>query len=192
MKTITKAIEKWDKEYEKDNKVYLETLNNNDDINKILIFLNKWGCRIPKIEFSKIDRELQKKLIGNKYIVKLKKLSIEDINLDKYKKEIKDIFEEIKSINKIGGTAVSKILHLKLPKLFIMWDIPISQHYGYYQNGEGYFKFLKEMKKDLAKDRIVQEEAKKKRTTIPKIIDEYNYIITRKSYDLYRIDNKYK
>lgn len=61
-----------------------------------------------------------------------------------------------------------------------MLDISISQHYGYYQNGEGYFKFLQEMKKDFAKDIVVKEEAKKKRKTIPKIIDVNNYIITRK------------
>ena len=74
-----------------------------------------------------------------------------------------------------------------IPELFVMWDEKISENYGCSRDAEGYFEFLCKMKaeaneiiKTYSEDKKIGKiEAKKKICeikTLPKLIDEYNYM----------------
>jgi hypothetical protein len=101
---------------------------------------------------------------------------------------IKDVFKtisntEIEIKNKIkrriGSTATSKILHMAVPDFFIMCDSGIREIHGVTGNGAGYTNFMIRMSiyanyldKNLDLSKLVN-----KKTSIPRLIDNYNYIL---------------
>ncbi|HLE76102.1 MAG TPA: hypothetical protein VI864_08725 [Candidatus Bathyarchaeia archaeon] len=109
---------------------------------------------------------------------------------------IKTIYGELDAIPYIGSpTTLSKILHLLNPKIFVMWDNAIEEHYHRINHrvdctAEGYLEFLKETQKAVLEalnehkkatgktlDTIEKElESKYKNKTITKLIDEYNWV----------------
>lgn len=92
------------------------------------------------------------------------------MNIDKYASEIKTIFETFSNIVGIELTGAPKLMHLKLPKVFVMWDRYIRNEYGYKKgDADDYIAFLKEMQKEFA-----DFEAPAGRT-LAKAIDEHNY-----------------
>lgn len=161
-----------------------------EDIKEILDFLNSWQCRIPKV-----DGEASiKRAIGNmaKSVSDLMDCELGSLDEDRLK-IIKKIFASISSEEAgkrtIGPTAASKIMHILLPKICVMWDDGISSHYGFAHNAEGYIRFLSEMKElrtvvlddytrrygadEQNAEKRICDKLKKKYFT--KLIDEYNY-----------------
>lgn len=84
--------------------------------------------------------------------------------------QIKDVFDKLKDNEMIRYTGASKIMHLRLPKLFVMWDRFIGEDYE--KDGAGYLKFLKDMKNKFSSIPFKEEE----HHTFAKAVDEYNYI----------------
>lgn len=79
---------------------------------------------------------------------KLNKLDFRTADLDKYKKKIKEIYSKLYKYKGIKITGTPKLMHLKNPKLFVMWDDRIKKHYGFYKgDAEDYFNFLKLMQR---------------------------------------------
>lgn len=77
---------------------------------------------------------------------KLENLDFKTIELDKYQKEIKQIYSELHKYKGIKITGAPKLMHLKIPKLFVMWDDRIKKHYSFRKGDpEEYFNFLKLM-----------------------------------------------
>jgi len=140
----------------------------------------------------------------------LESLTIETVNLNKHKERIIRIFDRLRAErNKeghviIGPTGASKIMHLRVPSLFIMWDKYISgqEPYRWYEtdtimrcyyeigvetnnkwrykrypkDGRGYFEFLKDMKKLF----IELSKIRSPRTSdmsMAKNIDGFNYLV---------------
>lgn len=115
----------------------------------------------------------------------------------------KRIFKQISNLELAAtketiATVTSKIIHLLNPELFVMCDTKIIRSYGFQPVADGYLEFLASMN-DLAKqlqphlDRINEkaEELRKKscevygeqicsKKTLAKLIDENNWIKTRK------------
>jgi len=72
------------------------------------------------------------------------------INLNKYADDIKHIFKSLADFKGIEATGAPKLMHLKLPKVFVMWDSYIRKAYGYKKgNAEDYIAFLKDMQKSV-------------------------------------------
>jgi hypothetical protein len=92
------------------------------------------------------------------------------MNIDKYVPEIKTIFETFANIGGIEATGAPKLMHLKLPKVFVMWDRYIRNEYGYKKgDADDYIAFLKHMQKEFAN--FAAPEGR----TLAKAIDEHNY-----------------
>jgi hypothetical protein len=53
-------------------------------------------------------------------------------------------FEELDSAPHLGATGVSKTLSLLRPKVFVMWDGPIREAYGF-EYAAGYYRFMRLM-----------------------------------------------
>ena len=85
-------------------------------------------------------------------------------------------------------TGASKIMHLRNPKVFLMWDTKIRGKRGYNikgEDGDAYVDFLKKIQNSFSKifhdiDKMLLE-GKNKNKTITKAIDEYNYVTITKS-----------
>jgi len=144
----------------------------------------------------------------------LENCTIETANLDEHKDRIVRIFNRLScekgSDNQlmIGPTGASKIMHLRLPSFFIMWDRYISgqEAYKWYEtdliircyyeigtmangrwrykrytkDGEGYFGFLKDMKK-LFIELSHLHVPKFSDMSMAKHIDTFNYVVITRS-----------
>lgn len=182
----------------KEEKYYLEiyeeiyNLNILDKANhadSIRLFLNRWKCHIyPKELFSKLlfDWICDKK----SQIDSLKTFNIENLNLVKNLENIDILYKSLmdfkdNGIITMGDAATSKILHLILPKLFVMWDKNIKPHKGYLYS-DFLIKmnsFAKSVKDDFSKkfpDKNIEGVLREKLEypiikTFAKYIDEFNW-----------------
>ena len=156
----------------------------------ILKFLIEWKTR--GVTDKGLKGKRFKKNLANalKYIKKnctpIINKHLNSVNLEMVKKTIKDLYGILADIKGFGPTATSKILHILFPDLFVMWDQKIIAAYKesgkiHGTNANLYVSFLK----------LMQEQAKKyskkhkprfwtlkiaRKPSIPKLIDEYNYL----------------
>ena len=119
--------------------------------------LDKFCNTIKKLE------PLFKKFLGQTF---------KSIDLDKYASDIKRIFGSLASIKGIEKTGAPKIMHLRVPDIFVMWDTWIRNFYGF-KNGDAndYLSFLKLMQEKFGN---IKKPASDR--TLAKLIDEHNYI----------------
>ena len=125
-------------------------------------------------------RYAMKKFNLDAFVEKVKKLAplfekmqqedFSTMNIDTYAPDIKAIFKTLAGIGGIESTGAPKLMHLKLPKVFVMWDRYIRNEYGYKKgDADDYIAFLKKMQKEFS-----DLEAPDGRT-LAKAIDEHNY-----------------
>ena len=161
----------------------------------ILEFLNRWKCRLSYDCNSSLARTLRE---TSESLLKLKSYRLEEVSFDSlvdHLDDIKVVFRGIASIRggakTVGATATSKILHLVNPRFFMMSDRNIRHGYRCSDDEVGYAKFMRHMK--LFADALLREyslmrnipmnsvfptlvsECKSRATTIPKLLDEYNW-----------------
>jgi hypothetical protein len=179
----------------------------------IKIFLIQWGMMGGTVNRKDLDWEqLAKQIRSSKEAFrKLQGKSLLDIDLDDegVKDAIKRTYEAAK-IKHIGPTAISKILHLLNPEIYVMWDEEIrkkyKKKYKITKNAEGYLNFLNRMQVEVkealgerAKEKgcsereiaeeICRELPSKKlgqeysRKTLAKLVDEYNWWFAHKKND---------
>lgn len=169
------------------------------EVIKIIDFLVEWKCRGLVSSRSENRNKMSIQVKGIKEILrslnnefkKLQGYTLRDIPLENEDIEntIVKIYEKVNSVKWIGPTAASKIMHVIDPYLFMMWDVAIrSKKKGYgYENGTSnqYMKFMKKMQFIAIRLKTNWEEKEieipiKKRRTLPKLMDEANYMwITR-------------
>lgn len=164
----------------------------------ILDFLNKWQCRLSYQFVPDLTNSLRE---TEPLLRPLRTLKIEDLNLhnnfplsDKeieILNSIKTVFYkisntsiEIKNSNRtIGSTATSKLLHIALPDLFVMWESDIRKFYGYFANGSGYVNFMIKMNQyaDYLVPNMTISKFNGKKTNIPRLLDIYNLFIAKRN-----------
>ena len=145
-------------DYNSDYEKALRTKNPED----IARFLKRWKIR-RKIDLTKLEQRIRNK---RKELNALENLNIVSANLEGFiqlssqTKSLHDIivnlfneFTDVAEDSSRQYTAASKILHVLLPKLFVMWDRCIRCAYGCdfkrpEDAGEKYFKFLKRVQKE--------------------------------------------
>ena len=95
-----------------------------------------------------------------------------NFNSEDLLEKIKDIYEIFREIKGIEQTGASKLLSLRNPELFVMWDTKIRKKYNIDNKGtaEDYIKFLQIIQKRF---KHLKWESKDK--TFTKAIDEYNF-----------------
>lgn len=114
-----------------------------------------------------------------------------DSNLEVISKQIMDAYRLLSAKKLIKNTGASKVLHLLNPKLFVIWDNDIRQHYLSSHTGhpigspECYFHFLRQMHDELEEVLRVEPKAPLLEDlysiagyakTLPKALDEYNFV----------------
>jgi hypothetical protein len=185
----------------KDAQVDLNKLDDIQHVRRIIKpFLIQWGNMGRVVGREGLDwKKLGKTLRGlEAEFAKLRnrKFIYTDFKEEKFSIAIKEIYDELDIISYLGSpTAISKILHLLNPEIFVMWDNDIRKSYRkknkcVLDTSEGYLEFLKEVQRELEEaleDRqretgkglgeIEQEiRIRYKHKTLARIVDEYNWI----------------
>lgn len=145
------------------------------EIEAFLLILSTWNSAIFRYVVNRFDISSFKQTIEEKcnpIFEKLKDKDIQSVNLDEIKEDVESLYNILSEIDGVKYTGASKILHLKIPRLFIMWDSYIKKYYKFEKGtANDYFNFLKKMQETF-KDVEWKQEDK----TLAKAIDEYNYV----------------
>ena len=164
--------------------LFLKLMNQGDKLIAYLFILSTWniaGFRylLPTFDINKFKENISNlEPLFNKFEEK----DIKTINFDEFLGEkITEIYNALSTqVKSVGAT---KIMHLRVPQVFVLWDTRIREYYGFKDDSaESYIKFLGKMRNKF-KDIKLNEENR----SFAKAIDEYNYIrITKPLMDLER------
>lgn len=181
---------------------YLEKSDKNSVdkiVESVVEFLKSWhSLRAGGINFEK---EFKLFLLEKENISKFKFFS-KKVFINSLEEDFEDagkFFELLENVHGVGPTNSSKILHLFSPDFFIMWDRGIRETLTGHKNYKkrDYAIFLKNMRERISgstfselkglllKIKLLEIEGVKK--TIPKLIDEYNFVTITKKMDLKNI-----
>ncbi len=99
-------------------------------------------------------------------------------NFDAIGDVVRRIYSRLSKVKGVEYTGGSKVMHLLNPRLFLIWDAAMRKHYGYDgTDANDYLEYHKRLQRDV---RSIKWHSRAK--TLPKAIDEYNYItITEKT-----------
>jgi len=139
----------------------LHNLSKEEIINRVIEFLNDWGCRLESTYFDKIASGL-KDTFGQiiSFLKAIENETLEDIDFSKVKKVDDKDFNHFQIIHLIfvrfcnigyrfRWVAASKTLHMVLPRVFVMWDNPICKALGLDLSTHSYaYNFLPQMKQE--------------------------------------------
>jgi hypothetical protein len=162
-------------------------------VDSLVLFLNRWNCHFPSrtAETRKALREWLAR--EGDSLEALGDVSLIDPAVAAHREECEQLYASLISLRDsmngpriptMGDAAASKILHVMLPSLFVMWDKEIKR--GGWQYGD----FLLQMHTVALRlrDELAPEEARADvagylerrlgypvRKTLAKYIDEYNW-----------------
>lgn len=159
-------------------------LRNREHAQALLEWLNSWGCRITKKEFSRISKDLAKWFRKQE----LPPGELHDLQ-DRELNVLAGAYEGLLTINEFGPTAASKALFVLCPDAAIPWDAAIQQAFGLVGSApEKYREMLvrsgreaKALIADAARCGITDHRkiacaAKSQAITLPELLDEYHWI----------------
>ena len=165
------------KELEKRGTLYpmfLNMIKKGFEIEAMLFILSTWNFATFRYAIKTFDIGGFKEVVHKCKPIfdKLENQTFEKTNFDEIQEDIKNIYNNLSAIKGIKYTGTPKLMHLKNPRLFVMWDSYIKRKYGYKKGtAEEYIQFLKQMQTIFG-----DIEWKDKNKTLPKAVDEYNYI----------------
>jgi len=103
---------------------------------------------------------------------KVKEADFRKVDFNEIRDHVKTIYATLSKSKGVEHTGASKIMHLLKRDLFVMWDRDMRKEYGYKVADENnYFDFLKRMQE---KFKDIEWDMPNK--TLPKAIDEYNFV----------------
>ncbi len=162
------------------------------EIEGLLLILATWNFAIFRYTVKTFDIENFRKTISalKPNFENFKDQDITSANFDDYENDIKVIYIKLSQIKGIEHTGAPKIMHLKNPELFVMWDGYIrgekpNKYYmelkvfkdntwkrkQYAKSFGGYIQFLKDMQ-TMCKGITFTHPEK----SLAKAIDEFNYV----------------
>jgi len=152
--------------------MFLDLMQNGFEIEAFLLILSTWNFARFRYAMRSFNLDKFKNTIKklNPIFKKFEKCDFKTINFDKYKKDIKQIFKTLALIKGVEKTGAPKLMHLKVPKVFVMWDMYIRNYYGFNKgDADDYLNFLKKMQS------LFKEAETSKNRTLAKYIDEHNF-----------------
>lgn len=153
--------------------LFLNLMKKGFETESCLLMLSIWNSArfryaVRGFNLDKFENTLKKLRPSFK---KFEKLDFKTINFRDYKSDIKKIFKTLAAIKGIEKTGTPKLMHLKVPKVFVMWDTFIREHYGFNEGGtDDYFDFLEKTQNIFKNAEVLKDR------TLAKLIDEHHYI----------------
>jgi len=191
---------------------YLSTTQNSTNLSLInhrealLAWLNKWGCR----QFAQKSHEIASQEILLWYseyegvLLNYKNRKIQELS-DAELTNIPEMFDGLSGkkasivnnknnsalIKTVGPTGAAKILFAIEPDVFIPWDIPMREKFGYDGSGNSYVEYLKyvkgminEIRQECSNYSVSIEDLPdhidRPQSSLTKLIDEYHWITITK------------
>lgn len=145
------------------------------EIEACILILATWNFAGFRYFLKNFDLDKFENIIKeiNPFFNELRKETFEcaDFGNKNLQKNIEQIYSKLKEV--VKQTGASKIMALKEPDLFVMWDTEIRKMYGINNKAtpEDYIKFLEKMKDEFNGIRW-----QNKKRPFAKAIDEYNYV----------------
>jgi hypothetical protein len=193
IQTFNKAIIEYDKREGRTNFFALakNLIASGFEVEGLLLILTTWNFAVFRYAVKQFDIDNFRSTLEavKQNFDKLVGQNIKTINLDSFKNDIQTIYDSLSKIKGIEYTGAPKLMHLRNPDVFVMWDAYIrgEKSLKYYNNletfkkgvfsykkyskaFEGYFEFLKDMQ---AKFKHLNIEGQK---PLAKAIDEFNYV----------------
>jgi len=193
--SFEKTLEIWRELYILDDVFYQKIISELDfrNINPkktycyLLRFLELWGVRRTAV---KVDpRKLSETINCLRPLLTDLNHNLTEVDLQTIEGKVIEVFNKISRVDNIGPTSSSKILHLLIPNLFIMWDREIAREFDVQMNSGGYVNFLKMCKsiykklsekyKEQGVDNPTAYLLSKFKKPLTKLLDEYNWLYTR-------------
>ena len=193
--SFEKTLEIWRELYILDDVFYEKIISELDfrNINPkktycyLLRFLELWGVRRTAV---KVDpRKLSETITCLRPLLTDLNHNLIEVDLQTIEEKVIEVFKKISRVDNIGPTSSSKILHLLIPNLFIMWDREIAREFDVQMNSGGYVNFLKMCKsiyeklsekyKEQGVDNPTAYLLSKFKKPLTKLLDEYNWLYTR-------------
>jgi hypothetical protein len=163
------------------------------EIEGCVLFLATWNFASFRYAATNFDIDRLKTVLSVELqsdFATLIEYDIQSLDMTKYGTRIERMFNQLASMKEVLYTGATKLMHLKCPKTFVIWDDYIrggkpKKLYGglpcasskkwrfhkYDKNGAGYVKFLSDIQ---SRFRDLQYPAGSK--TLAKAIDEFNYV----------------
>jgi len=152
--------------------MFLKLMDKGCEIEAFMFILSTWNFARFRYVMREFDLDAFTKVVKqlDPSFQKMQHEEFKTMDFDKYADYIKHIFKTLADIKGIEATGTPKLMHLKLPKVFVMWDSYIRKAYGYNEgDADDYVAFLKDMQRRFADSRIDSDR------TLAKLIDEHNY-----------------
>lgn len=155
---------------------FLRLMKNGFDIEALILMLSTWNFARFRFALKQFDVDTFEHKIRelDPLFSKIKKKNFRNIDFDSRANDIKHVFNVLSKIKGIEKTGAPKLMHLKAPNVFVMWDSRIRNKYSL-KNGDAqdYLDFLKNMQHEFAKTCDVNVYPNR---SLPKLIDENNFI----------------
>ncbi len=152
--------------------MFLKLIKNGFEIEAYILILSTWNFACFRYALREFDLSNFIKTMETlePSFRRLRKEDFKKIDFDKHSREIKGIFDRLSKIKGIQKTGAPKLMHLAVPKVFVMWDSYIRKHYGFKKgDSNDYIDFLKLMQKQFPNVKPIQGR------TVAKLIDEHNF-----------------
>lgn len=152
--------------------MFLNLMRKGFEIEAFILILSTWNFARFRYAVRSFNLDKFKDTIKklSPIFKKFEKCDFKTINFDKYEEDIKKVFETLAAIKGIEKTGAPKLMHLKVPKVFVMWDMYIRKYYGFNTgDADDYFNFLKKMQGLFKEAKIPKDR------TLAKYIDEHNF-----------------
>ncbi len=173
--------------------LFLKLMNRGDKLEAYLFILATWNFAGFRYLIRQFDINKFNESINNlePLFKKLGEKEFRTIKFEEFNKEITTIYNALS--NQVKSVGATKIMHLRNPKVFILWDRRIREYYGFKKDSvENYIKFLELMKEKFGDIKFGDDKR-----TFAKAIDEYNYVritepIMKLEKELIRLKNQRK
>ena len=164
----------------------------------LLLWLNRWRCRVSKAEFPLVKGRLDHWFRGVADLLPPQGLSLsdaDDIVLDQAAVVFDSLVAEMRGADgdgrhahNFGQTAVAKTLFVLRPHLYLAWDGPMRRRLELGDSGESYARFLKTVgariratekvfaQEGLRLDGLPNKLGRPPYTTVEQLVIEYYWV----------------
>ncbi|MBN2396588.1 MAG: hypothetical protein JXC36_09060 [Candidatus Atribacteria bacterium] len=193
IQTFNKSTDDFDKREGRTNFFTLakNLIDSGFEIEGLLLILTTWNFAIFRYAVKQFDINNFKKTLGmlKRNFDKLNGQNFRTINFDDYKSDIQTIYNSLSKIKGVEFTGAPKLMHLKNPDVFVMWDAYIrgekpKKYYDkldtfkngtfefkkYSKDFDGYFGFIKDMQDKFKHLNLDGQKS------LAKAVDEFNYV----------------
>jgi hypothetical protein len=210
LRTFTNVTNEFDQKETRTNFFALakNLIKNGYETEGLLLILTTWNFAVFRYAVKTFDIANFKKTLNNlkPNFDRLQGENFQTIDFESYKQDIEKIYKSLSKIKGVEFTGAPKLMHLKNPMVFVMWDAYIrgqkaKKYYAalkvfndgtfiykkYATDFNGYFEFLKDMQVKFKHLRLNGNKS------LAKAVDEFNYVnITLAIQDLERQNKRVK